>query len=144
MSQPTKSFLFGFVVATALFVGGAFVLSNLRDAAIASKSKRLLSQTSYIDEAIQHFRRKVGRYPASKRELVESLKVKDQDFDYFLQDDHYTLIYPSLTGRLQWEPYVVQDGRLAAYPVYMEPHMKNMGLQRGSALAQRPNITPPN
>jgi hypothetical protein len=105
--------------------------------AVASKSKRLLSQASYIDDGIQTFRRSLGRYPASKRELVDTLSVKDDGFDYFLQGEHYTLIYPSLTGPLRWEPYVVQDGRLAAYPVYMEPELKRMRLARGSVLPRR-------
>jgi hypothetical protein len=138
MTTRFKYFLLGFLTAAALFTCCAWVFTNLRDAAIRSKSKRFFSETRALDEVVLAYRDAHGEYPRTKADVVAGTRRAASDFDYFVQDGHYTLIYPSLTGTLRWEPYVFQDGVLAAYPTYMEPEMAALHLHRGSALPREP------
>jgi len=140
MSQKLKWFLFGFACAMTLFIAGAFVMSNLLDAANVSKSKRDLAQASGLDEVVRTFHDAHGRYPISKSEVIEAQDrpSPERDFDYFVENGHYMLVYPSLTGTSRDEPYVFQDGHLAAFPSRMNDEIARMSVQRGGAAGRRP------
>jgi hypothetical protein len=124
----------GFVCAAALFALATFVYSGLRHAAIVSKSKHLLGNALYLDKTVQSYRAaNHGKLPPSKAEVVRQLGARAwDDFDYFREADGYTLVYPSLTGKLRWEPYVFRNGRLAAFPLYMRAEIA--GLMKGGPM----------
>ena len=124
MSARVRGFVLGFAAAAALFTCGAFVWDGLRDGMIRSKSKRFLDEGSIISEAIVSYRAQRSEYPPSKAAVLESLARADGDFDYFTDPEGYTLVCPSLTGRSRWDPYVFHNGRLVAWPRYMDDVVK--------------------
>ncbi|HEX7191373.1 MAG TPA: hypothetical protein VF381_07355 [Thermoanaerobaculia bacterium] len=124
MTARAKGFVVGFAAASALFVCGAFVWGGLHDAMVRSKSKGFLAEGSVIDEAILRYREHHSAYPASKDVVLHSLPRNDGDFDYFSNGTEYTLICPSLIGAARWEPYVFRNGRLVAWPSYVDEEVK--------------------
>ena len=81
------------------------------------RSTRDLFYARHLDKSLQELRARRGAYPASRQELVQSLRTQPPgDFDYWIKDGTYLLIYPSFRTGAEVEPFVFQDGELIRYP----------------------------
>src|SRR5258708_4709918 len=123
MNIRTKWFALGVLSATVVFVLGSVVFDSLRDAAMRSKSRRLLANARTVAAYVDRYRVSRGSYPVAMSRASFFAKAPlnpGLDCDYYSDGTTYTAVCPSNTSQLKWEPYVVRDGKLVSWPSYMD------------------------
>jgi hypothetical protein len=122
MNLRAKWFTLGVLSASVVFVLGSVTFDSLRDAAMRSKSRRLLANARTIAAYVDRYRVTQGSYPIAMGGPAFFAKAPlnpGLDCDYYSDGTTYTAICPSNISQMKWEPYVIRDGKLVSWPSYM-------------------------
>jgi hypothetical protein len=120
----------GFAVGVTVCALGFYIVGSTMDAAMTSKTKRLVADGYSLVMAIEKYKTQAGTYPIAfgATELHKKgigLSGRDCGCDYFSNGDHFTLVYPAIAGEFTWDLLVFQDGRLVRVPSYARDLMRD-------------------